>query len=557
MVAGAVGVLGAWAAAAAVAASGEAAHAPRSACARETSNVAQAVDDFSRDGALSEVAHLLGMSGSRRGLEAKLARSLVVGLVQRPALTSGHRCDRSGRLHSGGRSKLHAGEQVGLSLSEGLRRRVCATASGCEPIAVTAHVVFPIDGWDPNIGSVRVTVYVRAAAPTERRPRVEPEPLDVPASPLPGVSPTAPPSLPEESTPVPPKEEESAPPPPLIPDPSAKAGIQCESAAVAVVISNEPQASANASFLVNGTSYGPLAPGAKETVTFPLALGESLGLTVTSGSETLIANRQIVNDCWPPPKQGEATYLALGDSLAFGYTDALFEALSPEEDASGFDFGYVDDFASYLRPSYTQLTVVNDSCPGETTESFVEGPCAYGQSHPLHHPYGGSQLSDALAYIHAHPGEVTLITIDIGANDANFTFERKCKFNGLCMFEHMSEVLGEIDANLNHILGSLREAAPLATIVMVGNYNPYGSTVEDSNLFTGYLNDVYEEAAKEVGALFANPYPVFNPGGAREGTTICELTYMCSHTPPDIHATELGYEAIAEVIETAYQRRPQ
>ena len=54
-----------------------------------------------------------------------------------------------------------------------------------------------------------------------------------------------------------------------------------------------------------------------------------------------------------------------------------------------------------------------------------------------------------------------------------------------------------------------------------------------------------------LGAKFANPFPVFNPGGALESATICALTNMC--TPlTDIHPTDLGYAALATVVGVAY-----
>ncbi len=109
----------------------------------------------------------------------------------------------------------------------------------------------------------------------------------------------------------------------------------------------------------------------------------------------------------PPHPIPAPSYLALGDSLAFGYSQAKFNSLYPNEDPAAYDTGYVDDFAHLLRIGHPNLQVINDGCPGETTESFIDGPCAYQLEFPLHHPYAGgtssSQLSDALAYLKANP----------------------------------------------------------------------------------------------------------------------------------------------------------
>jgi hypothetical protein len=54
-----------------------------------------------------------------------------------------------------------------------------------------------------------------------------------------------------------------------------------------------------------------------------------------------------------PPKQ---IYLALGDSVAYGYQQATFDAGLPP---SAYDTGYVDDLAARLRQLRPGLAVVN------------------------------------------------------------------------------------------------------------------------------------------------------------------------------------------------------
>src|ERR1700704_3711796 len=71
---------------------------------------------------------------------------------------------------------------------------------------------------------------------------------------------------------------------------------------------------------------------------------------------------------------GQRSYLALGDSLAFGYSQAKFNSLFPNENPAAYNTGYVDDFGKVLRLFNPGLQVVNDGCPGETTDSFINGP---------------------------------------------------------------------------------------------------------------------------------------------------------------------------------------
>jgi lysophospholipase L1-like esterase len=253
------------------------------------------------------------------------------------------------------------------------------------------------------------------------------------------------------------------------------------------------------------------------------------------------------------------SYLALGDSLAFGYSQAKFNENLPEENPAHFETGYVNDFGDVLKLFDHGLQIVNDGCPGETTESFIHGPCAYvgRDGFTLHHPYAGgpssSQLSDAVAYLEAHPGGVNPITIDIGANDALGLIETTCKLEAACIAAGAPAVFAKIGADLGLILGELRVAAPHAQIIVLGLYNPFGETITGGDALTADLNEVEAKVAAGVGARFADPLPFFNPPGALEAPTICLLTNMC--TPlVDIHPTDIGYRVLGGLVLQQYLR---
>ncbi|MFI4984976.1 MAG: hypothetical protein ACHQAV_03195 [Solirubrobacterales bacterium] len=157
----------------------------------------------------------------------------------------------------------------------------------------------------------------------------------------------------------------------------------------------------------------------------------------------------------PPPIT--KTYLALGDSLAFGYSTQLYHEYETKGDpAQGFEAGYANAYLAQIKGKALGIQLTNNGCPGETTESFIgtknpaiiptlnsvltgkiplpvkgESPCGYqeawnafhknGTGGPLHHPYvGESQLENAIKTIKedSENGKpVENITLNIGAND--------------------------------------------------------------------------------------------------------------------------------------------
>ena len=147
------------------------------------------------------------------------------------------------------------------------------------------------------------------------------------------------------------------------------------------------------------------------------------------------------------------TYLALGDSISFGYTAEKFNENFPNEAPAYFEGGFANAFKAKLGGKEELgkgVVLVNDGCPGETSNGFIgenealggqkstepagskpQGPgdwhpCAYNNVNglPLHNSLSVgkesiSQLEDALSILKkgapVHP--VKAITLNIGSND--------------------------------------------------------------------------------------------------------------------------------------------
>ena len=119
-----------------------------------------------------------------------------------------------------------------------------------------------------------------------------------------------------------------------------------------------------------------------------------------------------VSPAWSQVVRGpKQYYLALGDSITYGYQAYKHAAALPP---SAYNTGYVDVFAEHLREIQPAITVVNYGCPGESTRSFLKGPCLWTEfGEQLHDSFTGRQLDAALSFLRTHSGEVSPITLTL------------------------------------------------------------------------------------------------------------------------------------------------
>jgi lysophospholipase L1-like esterase len=243
-----------------------------------------------------------------------------------------------------------------------------------------------------------------------------------------------------------------------------------------------------------------------------------------------------------PPK---SYYLALGDSIAYGYQASKRLAGLPP---SGFNTGYVDVFAARLRTIQPSIKVVNYSCVGESTRTFITGPCLGNTlGLALHDDWTGTQLDAAIAFLSTHRGEVSPITVTLWGNDARELSEA-CGGDPDCVLQGAPAAIAQAAANLKTILGRLHTAAPQAEIIFTGPWNiSTGAFPETDPLFM-LFNDALKQAAADTRVRFADLFPIFNPQGDIEAETaaICALTLLCSEG--DIHPSDAGFRVIGDEV---------
>ena len=241
------------------------------------------------------------------------------------------------------------------------------------------------------------------------------------------------------------------------------------------------------------------------------------------------------------------TYLALGDSVAFGYNPLLV--------AGGFA-GNPNVFVGYPEIVAGSLGMqdVNASCPGETTGGFISTTngqdyrCLtyrYTYNFPLHVNYTTSQLDYAIAYLLAHH-DVRLITMDIGANDV---FKAACTTTAC-----FASVLAGIEANLRFIYGQIRNVAHYHHALVTLTY--YSLTYDKASAdATQMLNAPIIAATQAFGGTVASGFDAFQGPAHAAGDSSCAagLLIVLNASPLvcDVHPTPLGRDLLANAVVNA------
>ena len=267
---------------------------------------------------------------------------------------------------------------------------------------------------------------------------------------------------------------------------------------------------------------------------------------------------------------GGPVYLSLGDSLAVGVQPNAAGTSLPTSQ------GYADQLYASLRPFQRGLSLVKLGCPGETTGTLVNGGiCGYsGGAETSYTSPAGSQLAAATTYLATHPGQVSLVTIDIGANDLNPCLALT---DPTAIQPCVEKAIPVAEQNLTSVLAGLRLAGYRGTIIGMTYYDPVladwltgtaGQQLAQASepLLVAYnqgLTSVYDR----FGARIADVFTAFDTSDFSTQVTLpgvgtvpanvarlCTWTWECAAPPvgPNEHANQAGYAAIARTFRAAY-----
>jgi lysophospholipase L1-like esterase len=225
-----------------------------------------------------------------------------------------------------------------------------------------------------------------------------------------------------------------------------------------------------------------------------------------------------------------------------------FQPTKAKAPPSAVKTGYVNLFAARLRQLAPQIQVVNYGCPGESTATFAHGGCDWlKQGGKLHDPFQGAQLAAALAFLHAHDGKVSPITVTLWGNDvAPLSAQGR----------HANSAISSFAKRFSAILHRLRVAAPNAEIIVSGAWNIEADKLARVDPLYRKLDAAIRRSAATSRARVADMFAALDgTGGVKASQArLCSLTFYC--TKGDPHPTDAGYRAMAGAFLAASGYKP-
>lgn len=251
-----------------------------------------------------------------------------------------------------------------------------------------------------------------------------------------------------------------------------------------------------------------------------------------------------------PVSAGSASYLALGDSVVFGFVTHDTPA-----------YVNADNFIGYPQVVGNALNMpsFNAACPGEATTGFISAAGAdngcrpYRANFPLHVSYTGTQEAYALSFLSAHP-QTKLVTVSLGANDA-FLLQSACAGDPTCIATGLPATLQTVAVDMNTILGAIRNTGFNGTLIVVDYYSLDYTDAAQTGL-TQLLNGAVTATAAAHGAAVADVFTAFQNAATVAAGHTC-FAGLLNGSPSttlacDVHPSITGQNLIAQTVLSTY-----
>jgi hypothetical protein len=242
------------------------------------------------------------------------------------------------------------------------------------------------------------------------------------------------------------------------------------------------------------------------------------------------------------------TYLALGDSVAFG-----MNPLVDPTNASNF-VGYPTPVAAALKESLT-----NAACPGESSGHFLslsapDNGCEgwrFYLNYPLHVSYDTTQMQFADSYLKSHP-KTLVVSIDMGANDL-FVLEHSCNEAVACILAGLPNMLTTLGANLNTIYSHIRTLDDYHHKLVALTYYSTDYSDTTTTYVISQVNQVVAQRTLAWGGVVADGFGAFAAASTPYGGDTCaaHLRIPLPTGGCDLHPSVAGRNLLAQAIVNA------
>lgn len=237
-------------------------------------------------------------------------------------------------------------------------------------------------------------------------------------------------------------------------------------------------------------------------------------------------------------------YLALGDSVAFGYSPLV----------APIESNYVGYPEIVGKQVHRVDLLASLACPGETSGSFLsptapDNNCrAFKGAFGLHTNYIGTQGDYAINLLQSER-KIDLVTLSIGGNDL-ILLQLACANEPACILGGLPAVLERYATNLSVILGRIRlEARYSGQIVLLTYYSPdYRDPIQTGGIAA--LNGVATRVAPLFRAQVADGFAAFARASAPAGGDTCAAGLLITVAPGvcDVHPLAAGQNLLAATV---------
>lgn len=255
-----------------------------------------------------------------------------------------------------------------------------------------------------------------------------------------------------------------------------------------------------------------------------------------------------------PKLTKRSRYLALGDSVPFGFQEQQVVPAPNYQDAGSF-VAFPQLVGEVLRANVT-----NAACPGETSaslidasaqsngcENFLGSSAGYRTAFPLHVRYRGSQLAFALSFLRRHR-DVRLVSLMVGANDL-FLCQKTTTDSCLGATEQRA-LFARIARNVQRILSAIRGKARYRGQIVIVNYWALNYASPVISAISRALDAAIDRAGRRFGVEVAEGYGEFRTATRIFGGDPCAagLVTRLSSGGCGVHPSYAGHALLAQAV---------